>query len=101
MEVPGGIMSDNMKHSLLMAGQMAAYAVAGGIVIHILPFLQHWAVYVVWGPILGGVLVWACSFDRDVRTDEWKRDFLGALIVGITHLVAVTAVWSAVTKGLV
>jgi hypothetical protein len=94
-------MSDNTKHSLLMAGQMAALAVLGGIVIRIIPFLQHWAIYVAWGPILGSVLVWACSFDRDERTDEWNREWLGAMIVGFTHLAAVTGVWLAVTKGLV
>lgn len=74
--------------------------------IRFIPFLQHWIFYVLWGPVYALVEVWFNSQTtvRDRKTGKnvaGPPDLVGGLIVGLTHFVAVTIVWYAVSRGLV
>lgn len=99
-------MSEHRKLTWLLAGKAVAFAVFGGLVIRFIPFLQHWAFYVLWGPVFAISEVRLHSttivYDRKTGASSYgPRDLVGGLIIGLTHFVAVTIVWYAVSRGLV
>lgn len=44
-----------ISEAMLIYALKVALAVAGGLVLWIVPVLQHWVVYLLWGPIVGVV----------------------------------------------
>lgn len=82
---------------ILVFGE-TVFAVVGGLVLWLVPFLQHWLLYVAWGPCLAVVTVWAYSSDRDMTSGVARPAIARGLIVGIAHLIAVSSVWWLVTE---
>lgn len=90
------------KEIALLAAQKIVFAIVAGVAVWLVPLLQHWLVYVVWGPVLGCVFIWAYWECRDVSSEkaEWRSTPMAAIIVGGTHIVAVSLVWLLITKWL-
>lgn len=95
-------MNTNSKNSdiALLAAEKIVLSIVGGIAVWLIPPLQNWWVYLVWGPVLGGVFVWMYWKTRDVSADnpQWYSNPVRAFSIGFTHIIAVSIVWVLVTK---
>lgn len=80
---------------LLACAEKVVFALPGGIAIWMIPALQNWFVYVIWGPILGALLGWASSEYQDVASEEpkWKLCVGSGILIGMVHLLAVSGIW--------
>jgi len=84
---------------MLIYALKAALAVLGGLVLWMAPVLQHWVVYLLWGPILGAVFCvgYAESVDYTSQGPIRRPDWAKGLSVAVVHVISVTVVWWFVT----
>jgi hypothetical protein len=84
-----------MGHFLLLLAEYAVFNLVAFVAVVVLPWLQNWLVFAVWGPGLAILLAWIHAETGDVESADlgMKKTPIFGIIVGVCQLATVSACW--------
>src|SRR5262245_41329694 len=91
-------MTTEWKENLVLALEQIVFTFVFGFWIWLLPFLQHWIVYVLWSPGMGVLHGWAVCKVREPATFNVRISIGRGVLVGVTHFIATTVAWIVIAK---